>query len=240
MPDKFSAFRLTDTLPRFLGAILLLFALNCLYYATLYADLHSTAQQVNQAFNALYVGKEIPTPLSHHTETDVDMLKAKLPHDGDAQIAAVKTQMLNWNHEGMASPVDVQQALMRLSKTEQTQPTHYQAFVVRIALLHHFNVPDNNFIDELNKGLAIGPFEWEFQSLIAPVLVAQWHRLPPHVQQKALPVIRGALRQKPTRERLIATMEREKNVSPFIRLSPSKWITKRLRKIESELASNEV
>ena len=240
MLNKISAFHLTLKLPHFFGMVILFSALYCLYYATLYANFYSTQESVNRAFNAAYVGNKAPTPLSPQTIEKINTLGILLPRDSDAQIAVLKARMVNWKLEKTYTPENVQRTLEKISLTEHTQPTHYQAFVIRTVLLHHVGNIDQNFISQLNRGLAIAPFEWEFQSLVAPVLVARWHDLPPHVQEKALPVIRGALRQKPTRELLIATMEREKNVSPFIKLSPGKWITKRLRKIESELASNEV
>ena len=240
MFNKIAAFLPSLRFSHFLGMAVLLSAVYCLYYATLYASFYSAQDSINRAFNAAYVGNKTPTPLPSQTIEKINTLGTLLPRDSNVQIAVLKAHMIEWKREKVFTPENIQHTLEKISLTERTQPTHYQAFVIRTVLLHHVGNIDRSFISQLDKGLAIAPFEWEFQSLVAPVLVARWHDLPPHVQEKALPVIRGALRQKPTRELLIATMKREKNVSPFIKLSPGKWITKRLRKIESELASNEV
>lgn len=240
MPNSATAAHQSLRIPIIFGMTVLFSGLYCLYYATVYADLQSAKESVNRAFNSAYVGNKAVAPLSNKTIETINTLGSYLPYDSEAQTTVLKARMVNWKLGEACTPDNLEHALKMISQTEQIQPTHYQAFVIRTVLLHHFGSADQLFIDQLDKGLAIAPFEWEFQSLVAPILVTRWHSLPSQVQEKALPIIRGALRQKPTRELLIATMEREKNVSPFIKLSPGKWITKRLRKIESELASNEV
>ncbi|MEG3766076.1 hypothetical protein [Alteromonas sp. 14N.309.X.WAT.G.H12] len=221
------------------GLALLSLAAMCLYLATRYYQFSSLSSSSHKAFVAAVMDNKKPANNLDVQIAKLRQLHRELPKDGSVALALAEVYAM----QGLGShkPHNTGALAMRyVLQAEDMQPTHYEAFAVKMAITELFASQEPIDIKTLERGLVLAPFEWETQSIIGPVLIAHWYELPPSIKQKAKPVIQSALRQKPTRERLIAIMENTRIVTPFMGLSPGKWITERLQRIEQNVTNTDV
>ncbi|MBU2977712.1 hypothetical protein [Alteromonas sp. C1M14] len=214
-------------------------AVTCLYLATRYYQFAKIGPLSHQGFVSAVMDNAQPTKRPNDHIVQLHALHQALPRDGSISLALAKAYSL----KGLGTKAGLESgalAMQYVMQAEDAQPTHYEAFAVKMAITEMFTSHKPLDINSLENGLVLAPFEWETQSIVGPVLIAHWYELPSSIKQKAKPVIRGALRQKPTRERLIATMENTRIVAPFVGLSPGKWITKRLQRIEQTVTNTDV
>lgn len=234
--SRLNTLRIHSRSRRIVGIVLLIAAV-CgglwgLRAGTAYFAAHRMANQVNDWFS----GQRLPdTAQLAQAMQQLEAAAQVLPHDGAVHTTLAKLYFVQGQHATSQHYFDA--AHQALLAAQRARPSHFGPLALQVLVYAHTG-PQQQMIDALSTVLQMAPYEKQVQEWVGPVVVQHWYSLPPIVQQQAIPMITGALREPSTREILLAAMARHNIVSPFTCCSPNRETSARLRILEAQAVND--
>lgn len=221
----------------------LLFAGWCLFLASDYVELHRLTETISGekalSRSALPGPGDSLIPFENYSEalTGLSMRQpgeAEIPYL-QASLALHKLQIARVGGENNV-PEFFNAFITRI---HALQPTHYQAFALTMANAPLTGQPVTAYHDLLRTWLPLAPNEEEVQINAGSYLIAHWEELPADIKELALPVIQSGLRQQPVKRILIQAMKTHNVIRPFLKISPDRATTAKLKAITGNPGTNQ-